>query len=132
MINRLLKGKKKSSTTDPDTVNCDINKINLYFANIGANSQQLLRKSGPLVNLPPLRYLEFPGFTQVTSTDVEAPLEEINPQKASGPDGISGHLFRRHYAHLAAPLHDLTVSIIRTAGYSKILKRALLHPIHKS
>ena len=67
----------------------------------------------------------------VTKNNIILLLKKLNPNKATGPDGISSKMLLLCGETVARPLHILFSNILASGTYPKIWKLANITPIHK-
>ena len=99
-------------------------------------TQFFCKQCSPLITnsvLPALTYKtdERFGQFQVTTNDIIPLISNINPNKASGSDGISAKMLLLCGETVALPLKIIFSNILATGIYPEIWKLANVTPIHK-
>ena len=83
--------------------------------------------------LPDFHYLTDKRIsnTAINREDILSLIRNINPKKANGPDGISGHMLRLCDNSVVLPLKLIFYNILKTSSYPDLWKLANVTPIFK-
>lgn len=122
------------SSNNPDS---DINNVNYFFANVGANLANKISNSKPaqssycndhLPNTPPNSMVILPTDEQEIFTLING----LKDKCAVGIDLISGKIVKRYVNLLTSPMTHICNLSIATGVFPELFKIALIKPVYKA
>lgn len=111
-----------------------INTINNYFVNVGKNlAESLVMSNDAFVGREYIKSTKSSFvFLETDEAEVESIITNLRSNCAVGIDGISTNVLKQFKATLVRPLTYIMNLCISTGVFPDHLKKALVHPIHKS
>lgn len=86
----------------------------------------------PTADLPVYNTVDFTGFQLPSMEEVQSIINELDLSKAPGGDDIPVQMFKQNPIQFAILSSHLLKAMFTTSKYPKLLKEAVLFPIHKS